>query len=52
MITKPGPGASGVPRGAAHREEDQLHSGPVHGAISLHVDLYCSPVAGPGGCSR
>ena len=52
MITEPGPGASGVPRGATHRAEDQFHSGPVHGAISLHADLYYSPAAGSGGGSR
>ena len=51
MIAEPGPGAPAL-IGAAHRAEDQLHPGPVHRAISLHVDLYCSPTAGPGGCSR
>ena len=51
MIAEPSPGASGVPRGAAYRVEDQLHPGPVHGAISLYVDLYCPPTAGSeGGC--
>ena len=51
-IAKPGPGASGVPRGATHREEDQMHSGPIHRAILDYADLHHSPAAGPRGGSR
>ena len=44
-------GASGIPRGATHRGEDQLHSNPVHGAIPLHADLHYSLAVGSGGGS-
>ena len=44
-----GPRASGISGGALHREEDQMPSGHVHGAILDHADLFPPPAVGPGG---
>ena len=52
MTTEPGPGAFGISEGALYREEDQMPSGPVYGAILGDADFFSPPAAGPGGGTR
>ena len=50
--TKPGPGEFRISRGAPYRKEDQMPSGPDHGARHGDADFFSPPAAGPGGGSR
>ena len=52
MTIEPGPGAFRISGGAPYREEDQMPSGPDHGASHCDADFFSPPAVRPGGGSR